>query len=78
LAQEYGDVINLYEWYQSFKTVLTSASQTPKKKRHLSPASKKAKTLPPPENEAQIQYMFFSNSLVFFFISKMLFSLIRK
>ncbi|KAF3335907.1 origin recognition complex subunit 3 [Carex littledalei] len=58
LAQEYGDVINLYEWYQSFKNVLTSASQTPKKKRHLSPASKKAKTLPPSAIEALIQARF--------------------
>ncbi|XP_078182512.1 origin recognition complex subunit 3 isoform X2 [Carex rostrata] len=58
LAQEYGDVINLYEWYQSFKNVLTSASKTPKKKHHLSPASKKAKTMPPPATEALIQARF--------------------
>ncbi|KAJ4773525.1 Origin recognition complex subunit 3 [Rhynchospora pubera] len=58
LAQEFGDVINLYEWYQSFKTVLTSSSQTSRKKGRPSPASKKAKPLPPSETEALIQARF--------------------
>lgn len=54
LAQEYGDLINLHDWYQSFKaTILGSRSKT--KRKGQSPASKKMKTALI-EGDAMIQY----------------------
>ncbi|XP_039121495.1 origin of replication complex subunit 3 isoform X2 [Dioscorea cayenensis subsp. rotundata] len=56
LAQEYGDLINLHDWYQSFKaTILGSRSKT--KRKGQSPASKKMKTALI-EGDAMIQARF--------------------
>ncbi|KAG1355439.1 putative Origin of replication complex subunit 3 [Cocos nucifera] len=57
LAQEYGDVINLHDWYQSFKATVVSASTKTKCKLQHSPASKKVKVTPS-ESEATIQARF--------------------
>ncbi|XP_072963402.1 origin of replication complex subunit 3 [Typha angustifolia] len=57
LAQEYGDVINLHDWYQSFKSTITNASSKAKRKLHHSPASKKSKSTSL-ESEAVIQARF--------------------
>ncbi|XP_010918184.1 origin of replication complex subunit 3 [Elaeis guineensis] len=57
LAQEYGDVINLHDWYQSFKATVLSASTKTKCKLQHSPASKKVKATPS-ESEATIQARF--------------------
>lgn len=55
LAQEYGDLINLHDWYQSFKATTGNASR-PKSKAGQSPA-KKTKAAPQ-ESEATIQARF--------------------
>ncbi|KAM0935310.1 putative origin recognition complex, subunit 3 [Dioscorea sansibarensis] len=56
LAQEYGDLINLHDWYQSFKaTILGSRSKT--KRKGQTPVSKKKKTAPM-EVDAMIQARF--------------------
>ncbi|KAK9127221.1 hypothetical protein Syun_016018 [Stephania yunnanensis] len=39
LAQEHGDLINLHDWFQSFKSIILLPS--PSKKRKLNPASAK-------------------------------------
>ncbi|OAY81343.1 Origin of replication complex subunit 3, partial [Ananas comosus] len=54
LSQEYGDVINLHDWYQTFKVTISTPSSKSRKRLHNSPASKKLKTTPT-ENEAEIQ-----------------------
>ncbi|KAI3834223.1 hypothetical protein MKX03_030030 [Papaver bracteatum] len=45
LAQEHGDLINLHDWFQSFKAIILPPSNTKKGKRKLqmSPLSKKRK-----------------------------------
>ena len=53
LAQEYGDLINLHDWYQSFKATTVGSYKT-KRKVKQSPASKKMKVTP--ESEALTQY----------------------
>ncbi|KAG0496263.1 hypothetical protein HPP92_000954 [Vanilla planifolia] len=57
LAQEYGELINLHDWYLSFKTKILNCSTTGKRKiphSHLSEKSK-AKSV---ENETTIQARF--------------------
>ncbi|KAK2658426.1 hypothetical protein Ddye_004959 [Dipteronia dyeriana] len=61
LAQEHGDLINLHDWYQSFKsTVLCPRSKRKQKSKQA--LSKKRKNLTEPENlsEAAIQARFCS------------------
>ncbi|XP_071712090.1 origin of replication complex subunit 3 [Rutidosis leptorrhynchoides] len=60
LAQEHGDLINLHDWYQSFKA---NISQKTVKERHRmkgSPSPKKRKTIVEPKNitEASAQARF--------------------
>ncbi|XP_042493525.1 origin of replication complex subunit 3 [Macadamia integrifolia] len=43
LAQEHGDLINLHDWYQSFKTIVLQPSKKGKQKVKQSPSSKKGK-----------------------------------
>ncbi|ONK55746.1 uncharacterized protein A4U43_C10F570 [Asparagus officinalis] len=56
LAQEYGDLINLHDWYQSFKVTTVGSSKT-QRKAQKSPASKKMKTAAT-ESEATTQARF--------------------
>ena len=58
LAQEHGDLINLHDWFQSFKTVVLQPSTKGKHKSKQSPLSKKRKHKYESENksEASIQY----------------------
>jgi hypothetical protein len=58
LAQEHGDLINLHDWFQSFKTVVLQPSTKGKHKPKQSPLSKKRKYKYESENksEASIQY----------------------
>lgn len=61
LAQEHDDLINLHDWYQSFKTkILIPRSKSKRKTQHLSssPASKKRKSTSSMENEATTQARF--------------------
>ncbi|KAI3757293.1 hypothetical protein L6452_04827 [Arctium lappa] len=60
LAQEHGDLINLHDWYQSFRSIIF---QRPVKERHRSkssPSPKKRKTTTEPQNitEASVQARF--------------------
>ncbi|TXG52969.1 hypothetical protein EZV62_022138 [Acer yangbiense] len=58
LAQEHGDLINLHDWYQSFKSTVVCPRSKWKQKSKQSPLSKKRKNTTEPENlsEAAIQY----------------------
>ncbi|KAJ3681591.1 hypothetical protein LUZ60_014164 [Juncus effusus] len=62
LAQEYGDVINLHDWFQSFKTIITnnsSQNNSKKKKTNIASPSKRQKSnISPPETEALMQARF--------------------
>ncbi|GMJ12229.1 origin recognition complex subunit 3 [Hibiscus trionum] len=59
LAQEHGDLINLHDWYQSFKSIILCPSSSKKKSRQ-SPLPKKRKGIKESENqsEASIQARF--------------------
>ncbi|CAN6318552.1 unnamed protein product [Urochloa humidicola] len=57
LAQEYGDVINLHDWYISFEGIINSRNSKVKRKSYGSPSKKKTK-FTPPEGEAMIQARF--------------------
>ncbi|CAM0148841.1 unnamed protein product [Urochloa decumbens] len=57
LAQEYGDVINLHDWYISFEGIINSRNSKVKRKSYGSPSKKKSKSTPP-EGEAMIQARF--------------------
>ncbi|XP_028552480.1 origin of replication complex subunit 3 [Dendrobium catenatum] len=57
LAQEYGDLINLHDWYHSFKTKVLISNPKAKRKAQHSPASKKGKSKAL-ENEVSIQARF--------------------
>ncbi|KAL6642948.1 hypothetical protein ACP70R_021129 [Stipagrostis hirtigluma subsp. patula] len=57
LAQEYGDVINLHDWYISFEGIINSTNSKVKRKSYSSPSKKKSKSTPP-EGEAMIQARF--------------------
>ncbi|KAL4557546.1 hypothetical protein LXL04_035728 [Taraxacum kok-saghyz] len=62
LAQEYGDVINLHDWYQSFRGIIFQKSDNrSKSKSKVSPSPKKRKTAIQPQNnitEASVQARF--------------------
>ncbi|OVA09956.1 Origin recognition complex [Macleaya cordata] len=61
LAQEHGDLINLHDWFQSFKAIVTQPStKKGKRKLQMSPASKKRKDTNEPEaiSEASVQARF--------------------
>ncbi|KAJ9179788.1 hypothetical protein P3X46_008110 [Hevea brasiliensis] len=60
LAQEHGDLINLHDWYQSFKMVILSSSDKGKHRLKHSPSPKKRKvtTEPAKLSEAAIQARF--------------------
>ncbi|KAG7550894.1 Origin recognition complex subunit 3, partial [Arabidopsis thaliana x Arabidopsis arenosa] len=61
LAQEHADVINLHDWYQSFKTILIPKSSKAKQKSKSSSKSKKRKDIceePEAPAEALIQARF--------------------
>nr|BAC56110.1 origin recognition complex3 [Oryza sativa Japonica Group] len=57
LAQEYGDVINLHDWYISFDGIINSVHSKIKRKPHTSPSKKKSKPVAA-ESEAMIQARF--------------------
>ncbi|TVU30974.1 hypothetical protein EJB05_22633 [Eragrostis curvula] len=57
LAQEYGDVINLHDWYISFEGIINRTNSKGKRKSHSSPSKKKSKSTPP-EGDAMIQARF--------------------
>lgn len=58
LAQEHGDLINLPEWFQSFKTIISHISTKGKRKTKQSMLPKKTKYINESEDksEASIQY----------------------
>ncbi|KAK9271893.1 hypothetical protein L1049_002258 [Liquidambar formosana] len=60
LTQEHGDLINLHDWYQSFKSTILYPSTKGKHKVKQSPLSKKRKNITESENmsEASIQARF--------------------
>ena len=78
LAQEHGDLINLHDWFQSFKTIVLRPSKKGKPKLKQSPLPKKRKEMNESENksEASIQYPI-SFSFAFVFISYTLQSLVE-
>ncbi|KAF9601839.1 hypothetical protein IFM89_023526 [Coptis chinensis] len=59
LAQEHGDLINLHDWFQSFKSTIFRSSTSVKRKLH-SPSPKKRKLANEPEevNNALVQARF--------------------
>ncbi|KAL6882660.1 hypothetical protein ACP4OV_011350 [Aristida adscensionis] len=57
LAQEYGDLINLHDWYISFEGIINSKNSKIKRKSYGSPTKRKSKPTPP-EGEAMIQARF--------------------
>jgi len=54
LAQEYGDVINLHDWYMTFEGIINSKNSKTKRKSYSSPSKKKSKPSSP-EGRAMIQ-----------------------
>ncbi|PNT07287.1 hypothetical protein POPTR_013G077200v4 [Populus trichocarpa] len=60
LAQEHGDLINLHDWYQSFKSIVICLSNKGKHGSNYSPSLKKRKatTEPAKPSEASIQARF--------------------
>ncbi|KAK8713175.1 hypothetical protein V6N13_148398 [Hibiscus sabdariffa] len=52
LAQEHGDLINLHDWYQSFKSIVLCPSGSKKKSRQ-SPLPKKRKGIKESENQSE-------------------------
>ncbi|KAA8533443.1 hypothetical protein F0562_031123 [Nyssa sinensis] len=60
LAQEHGDLINLHDWYQSFKATMLHPSIKVKQRLKLSPSPKKRKDANESQNksEASIQARF--------------------
>ncbi|CAD6269325.1 unnamed protein product [Miscanthus lutarioriparius] len=56
LAQEYGDVINLHDWYTAFEGIIKSTNSKAKRKSYSSPSKKSKPT--PPEAEGMIQARF--------------------
>ncbi|KAK1307271.1 hypothetical protein QJS10_CPA10g01313 [Acorus calamus] len=60
LAREHGDLINLHDWYQSFKAVVSVSSAKNKRKMPKSPSKKKklAADLAPDTSEATLQARF--------------------
>jgi origin recognition complex subunit 3 len=65
LAQEHGDLINLHDWFQSFRTIVLQNKNKRKQKSKHTPLSKKRKEMngSGDQNEASIQYpLYFSYS----------------
>ncbi|GAU34871.1 hypothetical protein TSUD_19510 [Trifolium subterraneum] len=63
LAQEHGDLINLHDWFQSFRTIVLQNTNKRKQKPKNTPLSKKRKEMNESgdQNEASIQYpLYFS------------------
>uniref|UniRef100_A0A7C9A6G5 Uncharacterized protein n=1 Tax=Opuntia streptacantha TaxID=393608 RepID=A0A7C9A6G5_OPUST len=60
LAQEHGDIINVHDWYQSFKATIIRPSTKARNKSKHSPSSKKRKNIDasPSFSEAAIQAQF--------------------
>ncbi|KAL9230911.1 hypothetical protein vseg_006202 [Gypsophila vaccaria] len=60
LAQEHGDIINVHDWYQSFKAIMVNPSvkAKSKSKRSSTPKKRKDATQPQSENESAIQARF--------------------
>lgn len=60
LAQEHGDIINVSDWYQSFKATIIQPSTKARNKSKHSPSSKKRKNIDhsPSFSEAAIQAQF--------------------
>ncbi|KAJ1401469.1 hypothetical protein SESBI_28748 [Sesbania bispinosa] len=58
LAQEHGDLINLHDWFQSFRTIVLQHTNKRKQKSKQSPLPKKRKDMngSDDQNEASIQY----------------------
>lgn len=58
LAQEHGDLINLPDWFQSFKTIISHASTKGKRKKKQSMLPKKTNVFneSKDKSEALIQY----------------------
>ncbi|CAN6335070.1 unnamed protein product [Urochloa humidicola] len=57
LSQEYGDVINLYDWYMTFEGIISSTNSKAKRKSYSSPSMKKSKPSSQ-EGRAMIQARF--------------------
>ncbi|RZB73744.1 origin of replication complex subunit 3 [Glycine soja] len=60
LAQEHGDLINLHDWFQSFRTIVIQHKNKRKQNSKQSPSSKKRKDIngSADQNEASIQARF--------------------
>ncbi|KAD6796673.1 hypothetical protein E3N88_07569 [Mikania micrantha] len=60
LAEEHGNLINIHDWYQSFKAIILQKAVQVKHKSKVSPSPKKRKTAIEPQNitEASIQARF--------------------
>ncbi|XP_076894381.1 origin of replication complex subunit 3-like [Bidens hawaiensis] len=60
LSQEHGNLINLHDWYQSFKAVILQKTVKDKQKSKVSPSPKKRKIAAEPQNitEASVQARF--------------------
>ncbi|KAK2400309.1 origin of replication complex subunit [Trifolium repens] len=60
LAQEHGDLINLHDWFQSFRTIVLQNTNKRKQKSKNTPLSKKRKEMngSGDQNEASIQARF--------------------
>ncbi|KAI3474650.1 hypothetical protein Pfo_029835 [Paulownia fortunei] len=60
LAQEHGDLINLHEWFHSFKAIVSHPPLQAKKRSRLSPSPRKRKESIGPQNksDASIQAEF--------------------
>ncbi|KAK7263973.1 hypothetical protein RJT34_31573 [Clitoria ternatea] len=60
LAQEHGDLINLHDWFQSFRTIVLQHTNKRKQKSKQSPQAKKRKNIngSADQNEASIQARF--------------------
>jgi len=60
LAQEHGDLINLHDWFQSFRTIVLQNKNKRKQNSKQSPQPKKRKAIngSADQNEASVQYPF--------------------
>ncbi|KAL2988881.1 hypothetical protein AAZX31_11G108600 [Glycine max] len=59
LAQEHGDLINLHDWFQSFRTIVLQHKNKRKQNSKQSPSSKKRKDIngSADQNEASISIL---------------------
>ncbi|PWA68135.1 origin recognition complex subunit 3 [Artemisia annua] len=60
LAQEHGDLINLHDWYQSFRAIIFQKTVKERHRMKVSPSPKKRKMTAEPQNitEASVQARF--------------------